>query len=227
MLQLAVARGTVEMVATPHANLLFAYSASVTAAHLTAMRERAGDTPRLHQGCEVHLTRENLEAVLAAPADYCLGGGQCLLLELPDVFTEAAVAPALARLLGFGLRPVIAHPERNRVLQRHPEWLEKWVARDCLVQLTGGSVTGVFGRPAGEYAERLLRRGVAHFVASDGHSCQRRPPVLDDAREELTRRFGARHADILLVDNPGAALRGGSVISLPSPSLRRRLFCRT
>jgi protein-tyrosine phosphatase len=57
----------------------------------------------------------------------------------------------------------------------------------------------------------MLRRGLVHFIASDGHDVTDRPPRLDQAFEAVSKRMGADHAQLLLIDNPGAVLRGEAV----------------
>ena len=76
------------------------------------------------------------------------------------------------------------------------------------MQLTAQSVTGGFGRHAQDFSRELLDRGLVHVVASDGHDCQRRPPVMDQAHAWLRKRYGDALAEALCVSNPAAALSG-------------------
>jgi protein-tyrosine phosphatase len=103
---------------------------------------------------------------------------------------------------------VITHPERNPLLAARPELLAEWVGDGCYLQVTAQSLTGHFGAKARDFAEALLKRGLVHFVASDGHDPERRPPRLDTAFEYLCRKYSPEAARRLCVDNPRAALEG-------------------
>jgi protein-tyrosine phosphatase len=52
---------------------------------------------------------------------------------------------------------------------------------------------------------------LVHVVASDGHDCERRPPVMDAARDWLQKHYGDAVAEALCVTNPAAALSGESM----------------
>jgi protein-tyrosine phosphatase len=67
---------------------------------------------------------------------------------------------------------------------------------------------GVFGRRAQEFCETLLERGLVHFVASDAHDCEHRPPRLDLAYAWLKKRYSESVAQTLCVINPQATLAG-------------------
>jgi protein-tyrosine phosphatase len=54
----------------------------------------------------------------------------------------------------------------------------------------------------------LLKRGLVHFVASDSHDSQDRPPRLDVAYEHVAKRYGSAVAERLFLTNPRAALDG-------------------
>lgn len=224
MLRMAAAHGTTDIVATPHANSAYPYDAPLIDARILELERACGGAPRVHRGCDFHLTPENVAAALSGPGKYSINGRGFLLAELPDFFLEAPVSQVLDRLLAAGVIPVITHPERNAVLQNRLDLLEDWVARGCLVQITALSLTGGFGRTAKTACERLLRRGLVHFVASDAHDCHHRPPELSRAQVFLERYYGDGFAATLLDGNPEAALRGSRVARLPGKSPRHWAF---
>ena len=55
-----------------------------------------------------------------------------------------------------------------------PELLAAAVRDGCLLQVTAGSLTGLFGNRVQTFAETLVRRGLVRFVASDAHGPQGR-----------------------------------------------------
>ena len=75
------------------------------------------------------------------------------------------------------------------------------------------SVCGKFGRRPRRNALRLLEAGLVHFLASDAHSPEWRPPGLEGAVDEVRRRWGDEAARRRTLDNPAAVLEG---VALPS-----------
>lgn len=224
MLRLAAGEGTTEMVATPHGNLSYTYSPELAAKLLANLRTMSGGVPSLHCGCELCLTAENLEAALATPSQYTIDGRGFLLLEIPGGLPAETATRSVNALLRADIRPIIAHPERTPLLQDRPAVIESWVKAGCLMQITASSVSGAFGRRAADSANTLLKRGLAHIAASDAHDCNRRPPLPGGIRENFTRKYGSRCADLLLEENPRAVLFGGSEILLPGARKRDWIF---
>jgi len=208
MARIAAQTGTTDIVATPHANLEFAFDPQRVAAKAAELAAAVGETIRIHTGCDFHFSYDQLRDALANPRKYTISGHQYLLVEFPDLSIPQAVDEVLARLCAAGIVPVITHPERNRLLQQRRESLEEWVQVGCLIQVTAQSLFGRFGPEARDFSRELLERDLAHFIASDAHDCEDRPPRLDEARGYVARRFGPERATRLLVTNPRAVLDG-------------------
>jgi protein-tyrosine phosphatase len=128
----------------------------------------------------------------------------------------------LSDLVGAGMMPIITHPERNGRLQQRLDDIARWVELGCLVQVTAGSVTGRFGKRAKACVDQLMERGLVHFVASDAHDLQHRPPSLREAHEVMTRKWGAERVEPLFVDNPRATLTGEPIDVDHVPQVRKR-----
>jgi protein-tyrosine phosphatase len=211
MVALAAADGITELVATPHWNCRFEFDPERCGREIERVRRACAGGPRLYLGCEVHFTFENIERLLAGPAHYTLNGGDCLLVELPDRFTAAAVEAGLKACSRGGLRIVIAHPERNPHLQRNPAMVARLVERGCYFQVTAESLSGLFGTAAQKTAIKMLKQRLAHFVASDCHDARQRRPLLRRAYNAIARDFGARAAELLFVLNPRSAVHSQSI----------------
>ena len=168
----------------------------------------AGIPIRLYLGGEVRLLPETLEMVASGTAPF-LGGWQgkrVMLMELPDGQIPVGTMQAVKFLMRANVVPLIAHPERNREVMRTPAKLEPFVKEGCLLQLTAASVTGDFGTQARDTATRILERGWAFAVATDSHNLAHRPPMLNEARLELARRYGEETATALTIGNPMAVV---------------------
>ena len=214
MLQVASQAGTTDIVATPHLNAQYEYQADLTGQRVAELAAKSEGKPRIHRGCEVHIGLDNMDKVLRSPASYTLNGTQYLLVELPTIQVGRHIEVVLKHLLDQGISPIVAHPERNPVLQHKLEMLEGWVELGCLMQLTALSIIGGFGGPAKTASAWILERGLAHVVASDCHDPVRRHPRLDEAFAIVRSRYGADYAVVLFRDNPrdiieGVRLSGG------------------
>jgi protein-tyrosine phosphatase len=128
-----------------------------------------------------------------------------------------------------GMRPVITHPERNAILRAHPERLKTWVQHGCYVQVTGGSLTGLFGTAAQEDALRWIGEGLVHFVSSDAHNTRSRPLRLREAYNAVAGKFGDEKARALFAENPLAAFEGRDLPHVPEfpeehPEARKKKY---
>jgi protein-tyrosine phosphatase len=136
-----------------------------------------------------------------------VNGRNFLLLEFGGQIAPNA-EDILERLAGAGMDPIVAHAERIPALSQHLDRLEKWCERGVLVQITAKSLEGGFGARAMDAGWRMLGRGLVHFVASDAHDPQYRPPRLDLARELVVRKMGEDAADLLFTGNPSIVVEG-------------------
>ncbi|MPN34758.1 Tyrosine-protein phosphatase YwqE [bioreactor metagenome] len=105
-----------------------------------------------------------------------------------------------------GIIPIIAHPERNEEILSEPVILSSMVQRGILAQINSGSITGLYGRKCRNMAMNLIKSGMAHFVASDSHSCGRRSPDLSRAADIVKKKFGSDIMKQLFYENGMAVL---------------------
>lgn len=125
-----------------------------------------------------------------------------LLLEFPHGEIPFAAERLTAWLLQQGIKPMIAHPERNKGLLRAPEKLKPFLEQGCLLQVTAGAVAGRFGEAAQELARKLLKEGMVTVLASDAHNIEYRPPILSEGRDAAAALIGEPAAQRLVLDNP-------------------------
>jgi protein-tyrosine phosphatase len=208
MLRMAAEHGTTDLVATPHANLTYRFEPQRIAERLGKVEEAAGGVLRLYTGCDFHLSFENIQDAIEYPRKYTIHQKNYLLVEFSELLIFKNTDEIFARLRDAGMIPVITHPERNGLLRQRGEQISRWVEEGARVQLTAQSLTGSFGRRAQDFSRELLDRRLVHVVASDGHDCERRPPVMDQARAWLQKHYGEALAEALCVTNAGAALTG-------------------
>jgi protein-tyrosine phosphatase len=216
MLELARQDGTVVVAATPH---YLDGGRKPGRDEVVRRVEELGDAARqrgcaveIVPGAEVHIT-PGLARELDGIATLNLT--QYLLLELPFYDYPTFVEQVVFELLVKQVTPLIAHAERVARYQQRPADLAALVERGALAQVTGGSLLGHFGSRAQAAAELMLRAGLAHVLASDGHWTTERRPVLSSARAQAAQLVGEEAARSLVETVPQAIIRGETVAAAP------------
>jgi protein-tyrosine phosphatase len=226
----AIADGITHVVGTPHASSYHAFDFARVRAAREELQEKLAGRLCLATGCDFHMSHENLGALHKDPRPYCINQKDYLLVEFNDFSIPPWMDQSLHEIQLMGLHPVVTHPERNGILRTHPERLREWVEKGCYVQITAGSLTGVFGPSAQERAWTWLGRGLIHFVASDAHNTGRRPLKLKFAYDAVVKQQGEEQARGLFIENPLAAFEGRALSYVPEiaerkePRKRKRFF---
>jgi protein-tyrosine phosphatase len=205
MARMAVADGIDTIVATPHV-LELPYPPDRIAEGVRRFREalRSAQIPlKIQVGAEVSVL---LEPARLSP--YTLHATSYILFEFPHTHVPQNAGQFFFNATLAGLKPIIAHPERNPSFIRRPQLLFDLVAGGALVQLTAESLTGGFGAEVRECATYLLRKGMVHFLASDAHSSRHRIPGLSRGVAAAARVVGKAAALKLVMDHPATVLGG-------------------
>ena len=208
MLRMAAEAGTTDIVGTPHSNGEFEYQPDLIAERIRDLTAKTGGKPRIHRGCDFHLSFDNIEQAMETPGRFSINGKRYILVEFADMHIPHSANRIMEQLLGVDLVPIITHPERNPIIRKEPERLNGWIDQGCLVQVTGLSVLGGFGKAAEAAARQYLSKGMVHFLASDAHDPVHRHPKLDETYALVAREWDRDLAELLLVENPGKVILG-------------------
>ncbi len=214
--RLAAKEGTKKIVATPHVFRGPWLNANPVARDrlLVALNNRLKGSPQVLAGCEYLFSDQVISLIKRKETNPLtgLGRGSYLLIEFDPGHVSPRTAAVFHELKVLGVRPVVAHPERNLVFAREPQRLAELVRRGAVVQITTGSLLGEFGRTARKACDDFFRMGIVHVVASDAHSLRSRPPRLAAAYATVRAEWGEDAALGLFGQNPRAILK-----SLPLP----------
>ncbi len=134
-------------------------------------------------------------------------GCRLMLLEFPHSNIPPGSDKFVERLLAQKIRPVIAHPERNKDVIRDLRKLEPFIEMGCMLQLTASSVAGRFGKDAHRRALQILEFDVFKVLASDAHNLKARMPQLREGRDAAAKIIGEKAADDLVYANPMAIVK--------------------
>ena len=208
MCRIATADGTTRAVVTPHIHpgRWENTRASIGRACEELQRALDGQGISLQLGFagEVRVTDAIPEQIDRGDIPFYgeVDGYRIMLLEFPHGHIVPGSQKLARWLLDRGVRPLIAHPERNRQVMRDPAELQPYLDLGCWLQVTAGSLTGQFGERCEAVARQLLDRDVVQVLASDGHNNGARPPVLRNAYKYVALAFGESRARRLFVDTP-------------------------
>jgi protein-tyrosine phosphatase len=217
MARLAVEDGITIMVATPH--LYKGRSVDPTQLntremilqHVAQLKDKLYEEKiplEILPGCDFPLSFESLKFLDERQALTINDANRYLLLELPDTSLPPATEGICFHLQSKGITPIITHPERHMIIQEMPYKLKRLIDLGCLVQMTGNSLTGWFGRRVQKISRQFVKLGYIHLLATDTHDPKRRPPVLSQAVIELTRLVGEKRAKAMVKDIPQKIIAG-------------------
>lgn len=191
--QALVQEGVHAAVATPHYNDEFPQRSAAEIRERVHVMQQAldhHDIPlHLFAGHEV-LIKPGLVEDIQEGRLATLNGSRYLLLELWNNSWLPETERVIFELRAFGIVPIIAHPERYRAIQKHPDSLAALLKQGVLTQLIANSLVGVWGKTIHRCAETLLKKGLIHCISSDAHGLHKRPLVVVQGLQRATELVG-------------------------------------
>ena len=201
MLQMLHSQGVTDVIATPHfypdTDNAEEFSETVSAAY-SKLKNIAQQKllPRVHLGCELHYFSGIGKS--RALSQFAIKGTKYLLLELSysTPITKTVLQDIIDIYEYSGLMPILAHIERYRHLSGYKKLLRLISEGNALGQINAAAVVS---KEDGKACEKLIKGGYVSFVASDAHSPDKRPPLIDAALERITERLGKSAATRLMI----------------------------
>ncbi len=200
-------QGVTDIIATPHYYVNHPSDPDRILRHLEELRKQLreqglGDGIRLYPGNEV-LWFESMAEKLNSGEILPLGGSRFTLVEFYPPERWSTILRAVRKLRDAGWRPVIAHAERFSALWEPGEGkksrLAELISQGAYIQLStepfGG---GLFDRTA-RFCKAAVKNNEVHFLGTDMHRPDRRPPVWDAAVKYIRKKTD--RPDVLLQKN--------------------------
>ncbi len=148
------------------------------------------DLPKLYCGAEV-----KYYSGISRMGDLnrlAIGDSKLLLIEMPfSVWTEYTVREMEEIARSGDVRLVIAHIDRYLRFQK-ASTLERLIENDVLIQANADYFIKFSSRHT---ALDMLRNNWIHFIGSDCHNLDIRPPRLDKALKVIERKLGSEFLD--------------------------------
>lgn len=180
-----------------------------TLRRLRLLQEKADELRipvRFHPGAELFY-RHGAEELLEERKLHTLADSHYVLVEFFPGEEYAYIRDALVRISSYGYLPVLAHVERYASVlseTERPRQLKQNTG--CFFQVNAASLTGEAGFAAKNASRRLVRQGLADFIATDAHNDEGRPPRISHCAQWLERKLGREELERLLIRNPEAVL---------------------
>lgn len=218
MARMFVADGVTDLACTPHIlpglYLNTGPQIRVAVQALQAEIDEAGIPLRLTTGADVHMVPD-LVTGLRSGRLLSLADSRYVLVEPPHHVPPQKFEDFFFNILVSGYVPILTHPERLTWVGSHYEAIQRMARSGVWMQITAGSLTGAFGKTAQNLAERMLKDGCVHILATDAHDTVRRKPSLSRGRDLAAKFVGSAEAENLVVTRPRGILDNVPASSLP------------
>ena len=173
-------------------------------------KEIADDLTVLY-GAEIYYTSDILDKLEQGKIPR-LADSQYALIEFSMITPYKEIHTALSNVLRLGVTPVVAHIERYHCLENDEKKVRDLINMGCYTQINSSSVLKpmLFGETykfMKKRAQFFLEKDLVHFVASDMHNLDPRPPYMQEAYQIISKKYGESHAEQLFRKNQELLLR--------------------
>ena len=221
MAEMAAKDGIAAIVCTPHQLGNFPQNTPEIirdqARRLQRMLLEKGVDLQVLPGADIRIDPDLPRKLCSGQALTLADRGRHVLLELPHEL-YISLDGLLKELRVRGIAGILSHPERNGGIIAQPEILPKLVRQGCLMQITAGSLLGVFGSRIRSFTEWMIKQRLVDFVATDAHDTKRCAPLLSDAFQRVAELADVEMAVDLCCRNAACVAAG---LSLPQVAGKR------
>ncbi len=206
MVHMAHEQGTVTIVTTPHNFPRSHQTVLEESRHRIGLLRRAAAERDLNvdllTGQEIRITR-GLTQQLESGNGATINATRYVLAEPPFNSMPDYVEEEITSIISLGYRPVLAHPERNTIIQRDPDIVRRLIGLGALTQMNTGSLFDHYGPGSREAGEYLLQQEMIHVIATDAHgSTGPRVPNMRAGFDRVAELTDESRAWALARDNP-------------------------
>ena len=169
------------------------------------LAKQVADDLTVLYGAEIYYTSDILKK-LEEGTFPSLGGTKYVLIEFSMNTPYKDIHSALGNVIRLGMIPVVAHIERYHCLENDEDRVSELINMGCYIQVNSSNVLKpkLFGDRYKFMKKRVqffLERDLVHFVASDMHNLDDRPPYMQKAYQIVAKKYGAERAEELFKTN--------------------------
>ena len=173
---------------------------------LQEVLKKQGTKINLHSGMEIYITNQ-MEELLENKKILTLANSRYMLIELPLATNVKYFDYVVYYLEAKGIKPIIAHPERYKCVQKDPDIVEEYIEKGCLIQCNYGSIVNLYGREAEKTIKTLLKKNQVHFLGSDVHRENGTYLIILDAIKKIRKIIGENKINEIITINPKKILQ--------------------
>ncbi len=173
---------------------------------LQEVLKKQGTKINLHSGMEIYITNQ-MEELLENKKILTVANSGYMLIELPLATNVKYFDYVVYYLEAKGIKPIIAHPERYKCVQKDPDIVEEYIEKGCLIQCNYGSIVNLYGREAEKTIKTLLKKNQVHFLGSDVHRENGTYLIILDAIKKIRKIIGENKINELTTINPKKILQ--------------------
>ena len=130
-----------------------------------------------------------------------LNGSSFVLLEFSRQALRSQILLGVKEILRYGYTPIIAHAERCDTFRRFPDLIDEVRNLGAYIQINADSIMGAHGFAVKRFSHKLLKSWKVHFVATDAHDSQMRPPLLNGCFLRVCKKYGQDYAAQVFFEN--------------------------
>lgn len=201
-------QGVDKVVLTPHYGPKFGYP------KVEVLRERFYEIceeskkfypqMKLYLGSELYYQENHTIKALEDGKALTFNDTKYVLVEFGTENSFSSIFRAVQEFGYAGYMPVIAHVERYGAVFQHMDRAEELVKAGAYLQVNVESLSGGIFNARASFCKKLIKEGLLHFIASDGHDLNRRRIDMKTGGEILQKK----KEDKILYKNPVGLLEG-------------------
>lgn len=188
MANIAYKQGICTIVCTPHAQRDYDKLIGVATEKKQLLQDKLinyGIPVTLHLGFEVLVCEPLMQYGDLNRLSFQMGGRPYVLLEFGHAKFPGFLDEILYLLKTENIRPILAHPERYAYLQDNITFIRNLKDRGVLMQINAGSVTGEYGQAVQLFVRKIIKSGLADYLATDMHSSSKKGPRIRQAQKMI------------------------------------------
>lgn len=159
----------------------------------------------LYLGSEAHYEVDLPDRVMNGDV-MTLNDSRYILLEFSSISLKSRIITGVSDILSCGLVPIVAHADRYEAFRSSEDLVDEILEMGALIQLNADSVLGKHGAQIHGFCHRLLKEEKVHFIASDAHDVDSRPPQLRDCFLSIHKKYGREYAAQVFCNNARAVI---------------------
>ncbi len=152
--------------------------------------------PNIYLGCEL-LYYSGL-SYASSLEGFTIENSKYILLEADYGPLDDRFLSEILHLRELGFKPILAHIERYRKAKGFRKFIKFIKVNDILTQV---NATAFYNKSYRRLIKKLVNEDLITFVASDTHSIDVRPPMIQGALEIIAADYGEEYAKKLIANS--------------------------